>query len=165
MPPGHPAVYDVLVVLHVVTAVLGFGAVAITGAYGAIARHPDGAGARERGEEVRRYFASPSPVEYLVLVAPVFGVAAMTVRPGGSEFADLWAVAGMVIWVGAGGLLTAVVRPAEGRLRAAAAVATGPPTGPPTGPERRDASRIMWAAAASDFLFVVAVLLMVTQPG
>jgi hypothetical protein len=88
-------------------------------------------------------------------VAPVFGLAAMSVRPGGREFGDLWAIAGIVIWVVAGGLLTAVVRPAERRIRAAGGDLTG---------ARRDATRLMWAAAGSDLLFVIALFVMVTQP-
>jgi hypothetical protein len=147
---GHPAVYDVLVGLHVVTAVIGFGAVAVSGAYGAIARNPGGG-----PDEVRRFFRSRLLPEYLLLVAPVFGLAAMSVRPGGGEFGDLWAIAGIVIWVVAGGLLTAVVRPAERRIRAAGTDLSG---------ARPDATRLMWAAAGSDLLFVIALFVMVTQP-
>lgn len=156
IPGGHPAAYDVLVGLHVVCAVIGFGAVAISGAYGAIGRKAGRPGARpEAAEEVRRYFASGSALENLVLVAPVFGIVAMSVRPGGSEFGQIWAIAGTVIWVIAGGLLTAVIRPATRRIRQAGAEVTA------VGPEAR---RLMWAAAASDLLFVVALFLMVTQP-
>lgn len=163
IPPGHPAAYDVLVGLHVVCAVIGFGAVAISGAYAAIGRHIGSARSRpETEEEVRRYFASDSRLEYLLLVAPVFGVAAMAVRPGGSEFGQLWAIGGIVVWVVAGGLLTAVVRPSERRIRAAAeAVAAAPTSRPAVAP---DARRLMWAAAGSDLLFALALLLMVTQP-
>lgn len=156
MPAGHPAAYDVLVGLHVVCAVIGFGAVAISGAYGAIGRNIGQARARpEAGEEVRRYFASGSALEYLVLVAPVFGIAAMSVRPGGSEFGQIWAVAGTVIWLAASGLLTGIVRPAARRIRQA---------GDDLGGVAPEARRLMWAAAASDLLFVVALFLMVTQP-
>jgi hypothetical protein len=49
-----------------------------------------------------------------------------------------------------------VVRPAERRIRAA---------GDDLAPVAADARRLMWAAAASDLLFVVALFLMVTQPG
>ena len=157
-PAGYPALYDVLVALHVVCAVAGFGAVAVSGAYGAIGRR-----ARDRSgiEEVRRFFSSRSWVAHLLLVAPVFGVAAMAVRPGGSEFGALWAIAGFVIWVAAGALLLGVVRPAEGAVRAAVA----PEPAGPAGSLSVAATRLMWAGAASDVLFVVALLLMVTQPG
>ena len=156
MRTGHPAAYDVLVGLHVVCAIIGFGAVAITGAYGAIGRNVGRPGARAEAEdEVRRYFASGSALEYFVLVAPVFGLAAMSVRPGGSEFGQIWAVGGTVIWLAAGGLLTAVIRPAARRIRQAGKDVAEVPT---------DARRLMWAAALSDVLFVVALFLMVTQP-
>ena len=151
---GHPAVYDVLVALHVVTAVAGFGAVAVSGAYGALGRHGDQA--PDTAGDVERYFSSPGRLEYLVLVAPLFGIAAMGVRPGGREFGELWAVCGVAIWVAAGGLLTAVVRPAERQIRAAG----GEPEG--AAPAAR---RLAWAAAATDVLFVAALFLMVTQPG
>ncbi|MDA8044878.1 MAG: DUF2269 family protein [Actinomycetota bacterium] len=154
---GHPAAYDVLVGLHVLCAVVGFGAVAVSGAYGAIARNVEsGASRRQSAEEVRRYFASPSSLENLILIAPLFGMGAMAVRPGGSQFGHLWAVSGVVIWIAAGGLLTAVVRPAERRIRSA---------GDDLTPVANDARRLMWAAAGSDVLFVVALFLMVTQPG
>jgi hypothetical protein len=153
---GHPAAYDVLVGLHVLFAVIGFGAVAVSGVYGAIGRHVGRPHARPQArEEVRRYFASLSSLEYFVLLAPVFGVAAMAVRPGGSEFGAIWAVGGVVVWIVAGGILTAVVRPAERRIRAA---------GEDLAAVQGEAGRLMWAAAVSDALFVLALLLMVTQP-
>jgi hypothetical protein len=153
---GHPAAYDVLVGLHVLSAVIGFGAVAVSGAYGAIGRRAARPGARDQAaEEVQRYFSSRSAMEYLVLAAPLFGVAAMSVRPGGSEFGQVWVLSGLVIWVAAGGLLTAVVRPAERRIRA---------VGTDVASAGSDARTLMWAAAASDILFVVALLVMVTQP-
>lgn len=156
VPQGHPAAYDVLVGLHVACAVIGFGAVAISGAYGALGRNAGTPGGRpETEEEVRRYFASGSALEYLLLVAPVFGVAAMSVRPGGSEFGQIWAIGGLVIWVVAGGLFTGLVRPAERRIHAA---------GVEVRSVRAEARTLMWAAAASDLLFVIALFLMVTQP-
>lgn len=153
---GHPAVYDALVVVHVVCAVVGFGAVAVSGAYGAIGRTAGTDRSRpESVDEVRRFFRSGSAVEHLLLVAPLFGLAAMAVRPGGAEFGQLWAVAGLVIWLLAGVILLAVVRPAERAIRASVDddAALGGAAG-----------RLAWAAAACDLLFVVALLVMVTQP-
>ncbi|HWE57597.1 MAG TPA: DUF2269 family protein [Acidimicrobiales bacterium] len=181
-PGGHPAVYDVLVAIHVITAVIGFGAVAVSGVYGAIGRTAGTARSRpESVAEVRRFFRSGSVPEYLILVAPVFGIGAMSVRPGGGEFGQLWAVAGLVIWVAAGALLLVVIRPAETAIRASAGTVAGrrpdidaAPSQPdidaaPTQPDDdaalgRAGRRLAWAAAGSDVLFVIALLLMVTQP-
>lgn len=135
--------YDVLVGFHVTCALIGFGSVAVSGAYGALGRRP------ENGAELKRYLASPGRAEYLILVAPVFGIAALAVRPSGSDFWSAWAIGGMVIWVAASAVLLGVVRPAEENLRSSG---TG-------------ASRLMWAGGACDALFVIALLLMVTQPG
>lgn len=156
--PGHPAVYDVLVALHVAAVVVGFGAVAVSGAYGAIGRRAvTQQGRSESVDELRRFFSSKSYVEHLLIAGPVFGLAAMAVRPGGPEFGQLWAVTGAVIWMVASALLVMVIRPAERAIRVA--VQSGSAEALP-GP----GSRLMWAAATTDLLFVVALLLMVTQP-
>lgn len=137
-----PVAYDVLVALHALSALIGFGTVAISGAYGALGRRPANA------EELKRYFASPGRGEYALLLVPVFGATAMAVRPGGSEFGSIWVISGFVIWAVASVLLLGVVRPAEASLRGG-----GP-----------GATRLMWAAGACDVLFVLALFLMVTQP-
>lgn len=143
LPSAHvQAVYDTLVGLHVTCAVIGFGAVAISGAYGALGRRD------ATREEIQRYFASPGRAEYLILPVPLFGAAAMAVRPAGREFGQVWVLAGFGIWAVASALLLRVVRPAEERLRRGQAAG----------------SWLMWAAGACDALFVVALLLMVTQP-
>ncbi|MBV9660714.1 MAG: hypothetical protein JO337_06115 [Acidimicrobiales bacterium] len=146
-PAGHPALYDGLVAVHVVCAVVGFGAVAVSGAYGALARR------LPASEEVRRYFRARGWAEYLVVATPVPGVAAMAVRPGGSDFGELWVIAGAVIWVTASTLLLRAVRPAEAVIRAGEHPASA-----------LGGRRLMWAAAVSDVLFVIALFLMVTQP-
>jgi hypothetical protein len=61
---------------------------------------------------------------------------------------------GLVLWALAAGLLLGVVRPAENRIRA----------GGPHHDVRSAGARLMWAATASDVLFVLALALMVTQP-
>ena len=147
-PAGHPAIYDVLVGLHVTFAIIGFGSVALSGAYGAIARGGNLG-------ELRRYLSGRTSASLGVIIAPVFGIAAMAVRPGGSEYGHLWAIAGMVVWIVAGTLLLGVVRPTEARLRSKTTRADE---------LRLHATRLAWAGAASDLLFLGALLMMVTQP-
>lgn len=145
-------VYDVLVALHVVSAVAGFGAVAISGLYGGLAKRPD---RPDASEETRRYFRSPGRAEWLVLAVPFLGAAALGARPEGADFGALWVIAGLVVWLAAAALLLGAVRPAEARIRAAHAAGHAAP-----GAGRR----LMWAAAASDLLFVAALVLMIGQP-
>jgi hypothetical protein len=147
--------YDVLVALHVASAVVGFGAVALSGLYGAVARRAD---RPEAGEETARYFRSPGRAEWLVLAVPFLGAAALGARPEGADFGATWVVGGALIWLAAAGLLLGVIRPAERSIRAAAGQ-----------PERLQGAalagrRLTWAAAGSDLLFAAALVLMVWQP-
>jgi hypothetical protein len=143
--------YDVLVALHVVSAVVGFGAVALSGVYGSMARHVDRPEARE---ETARYFRSPGRAEWLVLLVPFLGAAALGARPEGANFGAVWVITAAAVWLGAAVLFLAVVRPAQGQIRAAADLEQTAGAG----------RRLMWAALASDVLFVVALVLMIGQP-
>jgi hypothetical protein len=143
--------YDVLVGLHVVSAVIGFGAVALSGIYGSTARHLDRPEARE---ETARYFRSPGRAEWLLLAVPFLGAAALGARPEGADFGAVWVITAAVVWLGAAVLFLGVVRPAQRQIRAA------------NGPEQIACAgrRLMWAALASEVLFVVALVLMIGQP-
>jgi Predicted integral membrane protein (DUF2269) len=147
--PGHQGIYDVLVGLHVVCALVGFGSVAISGVYGGAARR---SGDQGPSEETARYFRSRGWSELLILAVPAFGATAIGFRPAGADFGDLWVIGGLVVWAAASVLLVWVVRPAENRIRAGGADL------------RASGWRLMWAAGAADILFVVAVALMITQP-
>jgi hypothetical protein len=130
----------------VVSAVVGFGSVAITGVYGAGARHT------ERSEETSRYFASPGWPELALLAVPVFGAAAAGDRWGGSAFGRVWIVGGLLAWLAAAGLLLWVVRPAERRIREDRATWAS------------SGRRLLWASILSDGLFIGALVLMIAQP-
>ncbi len=147
--PGHQGIFDVLVAMHVVCALVGFGSVAISGVYGASARR---SGEQGPSEETARYFRSRGWPELLILAVPVFGATAVGFRPEGADFGDVWVIGGLVAWALASALLVGVVRPAEIRIRGGGADV------------HTSGSRLMWAAAASDVLFVVALALMITQP-
>jgi hypothetical protein len=138
--------YDTLVALHVLCAVVGFGAVAISGVYGGLARDETNAA------ETARYFGSRGLAEWLVVPVPFFGLAALLVDHRSGDLGDVWVVGGSLLWIAATALLVLVVRPAENRIR--------------QGGDRRASGRaLMLAALGSDVLFVLALALMVTQPG
>ena len=138
--------YDALVALHVVCAVVGFGAVAISGVYGALARDPG------NRSETGRYFTSRGLAEWLVVPVPFFGLGALLADDRSGDLTDVWIVGGSIVWIAATAILFAAVRPAEARLRRWEHPA-------------RDGRILMWAGIGSDVLFVVALALMVTQPG
>jgi hypothetical protein len=162
VPSGHPAAYDILIGLHVVCVVIGFGAVALSGIYGAIGRDLGRPPVRsETVQDLRRFFSSDSKLGWLLVAGPAFGATAMAVRPGGSEFEDLWVIVGEILWVVATVVLLAGVRPSERRIQSAVRQDAGRMGDPSIAAACR---RLMWAAAASDVIFVIALFLMVTQP-
>lgn len=171
--PIRTAFY-VLVGLHVTCAIVGFGSIAISGAYGAIGRdvsRPSSA------EELRRYFSGKNWLEYLVLAVPFLGAAALAVKPGG-HLVQLWDGAALTVWVLAVAVLFGVVRPSERVIRGAF-VTAGSATAGTTGTAgsataaidsgassavRRAGTRLVWGSAATDLAFFVALLLMVFRP-
>lgn len=155
---GNSAIYDALVAAHIIAALVGFGAVALSGIYGALAARPAEPG---RAEESARYFRAPGRAEWLILAVPFLGAAALGARPSGADFGDAWVVGALVIWAGAAGLLVAVVRPAERDLRRPDA--PGPP-GAADPPPACPARRLKWGAVACDILFAAALVLMIAQP-
>ena len=148
--------YVVLVALHVISAVVGFAAIALSGVYGGTAGHLDRPGAMA---ETRRFFSTPNRAALATLAVPFFAVAALAAGGHRSEFGHLWVSAALVVWVAAAGVFTAVVRPAE---RALAQLLQGEP--PDTAAVASVARRLSRAAAACDVAFVVALGLMIWQP-
>jgi hypothetical protein len=184
---GNKAAYDVFIGLHVAAVLVGFGAVAMNGAYGGNARKAgvDGPVGDTAMEELRRYFGPPGRAELVICVVPFLGVAALAVKPGPSDFGQIWVGTGVALWVVATVLLFGVVRPAESVLRRAARapieeasegeadsgqVPLEPSSAPAAPRPGRDVlaaagRRLQWAAAASDLIFLVALVVMVIQPG
>lgn len=150
MAVSSETAYWTLVGLHVACAVVGFGSVAFSGVYGFLAA---GGGS---DDEVRRYFAAPSRLEWLVLAVPFLGAAALGVHPHGRGVVQLWSMLAAAVWLVAATLLLGVVRPAERSLREAGAQGSRPD--PAVG------RRLGWAGVASDVAFTVAFFIMVVQP-
>jgi hypothetical protein len=143
-----------LVVLHVLTAVVGFGAVFLTGVYAAVAR-------RRADGPVRRYFRpGPNLAARAIYAVPVLGVVLVTTSHGADRFAQLWVWVSVLLWVAAAALAHAVVWPGEARIQRLMA---GPAA---RGPELDGACRrVARAAAAVDLVFVATIVLMVARPG
>jgi hypothetical protein len=145
--------YDVLLALHVLCALVGFASVGITGVYGFGAAGPDPTG--ERQAETVRYFGSPGRIELTLLAVPFLGAAALAVEPHGGGVAQLWAGLAAAVWLVAASLLLGLVRPSQRRVRAGLAR---------NDPIAADARRIGWASVGTDVCFAVALALMIFQP-
>ena len=148
------AAFVVLVVLHVLCAVIGFGSLGVSGVYGF------GAGGRRNGptrEETGRYFSSPGRLPLLLLAVPFLGVAALAVEPHGGGVAQLWAGLAAAVWLAAAAALLGLARPAERRLRQALDEGDGAALA-------AAGARLGWTTVATDVAFLVALGLMVSQP-
>jgi hypothetical protein len=117
-PAMSGPLYDLLLVGHVVVAVVGFGAVAVSGRMASSAyRTADPAG----DPRVLRFFREgPDWPARAIFLVPVLGLALLF---GGdrSDVHAAWPWIGLAIWVGVAGLATAWCWPAEQAAQAALA--------------------------------------------
>ena len=158
VPTG--ALYSTLVVAHVLCAVVGFGAVVLTGVQAARARGgPSAPGA----EGVRRYFRPGTNwAGRLVYGVPAFGFASIAASGGVWSPRDDFVVVGLVLWSVAALLAELVAWPGERRIQSLVTVSWD---GPRQGSELdRLCRRVRAAAVAVAGLFVVAVVVMVARP-
>jgi hypothetical protein len=143
----------------VVSAVVGFGAIFLTGVYAGLAR-------RRAGEAVRRYFRpGPNWAARSVYLVPILGVVLVETSHGANRFAQLWVWVSLVLWVLAVGLAHTVVWPGERRIQQL--VGESPPTGAGARQAELDRAcrRVERGAVAIDLTFVATLVLMVAKPG
>jgi Predicted integral membrane protein (DUF2269) len=152
-PPGSAA-YDLVLLAHVLSALVGFGAVVVAGIY---------ALAFERSspptEAVRRYYRPgvnwAGRVIYLV---PAFGGALIAMSHGVWSYADHWVVIGLGLWGVAAVVAEVALWPAERRLQAVVADPTS------AGDLRPQCLRVALVAGFLLIVLVVASVVMVAKP-
>ncbi len=124
---GSEPLFVVLVVVHVVSALAGFGSIGFAGTYASRAAHLPGDVSLDDAEveELTRYFDRPARFWKAVLVVPVFGVLALLADPHGKGLDQLWVVGALLVWVAASVLAAGVVAPALHQVRSLLAEAAG----------------------------------------
>jgi hypothetical protein len=155
------ALYDLLVGLHVIAALVGFGAVALSGYYGSTARHLERRGALE---ELHRYFRRPPRAEVALLAVPFLGGAALAVQPGGRGVGQVWAEAALALWFVAAIAFIRVVRPAELALVEVTRTGEAEMDSAAKTVAHQAGTRLTRAAALCDVVFAAALALMIFQP-
>jgi uncharacterized membrane protein len=167
--PAGPAVvhsvptgagYSVLLLLHVACAVVGFGAVAVTGVQARRARRgPGGAGA----DGVRRYFRPGVNWAARALYGvPVFGVGLISASDGAFSGGDGFVVIGLGLWALAAVAAEVVLWPGERRIQAV--VSGGWDEAASDGRFDAQCRRVSAAAGALTAVFLAAFVVMVAQP-
>jgi hypothetical protein len=149
----HGALFDVLLLLHVVAALVALAAV-VASAVAAARLVRTGGGAAPAG--VRRYFAPGTNWAGRALHAvPLLGLALVGSSGGAFGFGDTWVLTGIGLWAAAAALAEGVVWRVERRV--GAALVDGDDALP-------DARRLCGAALVVLALLVAAFAVMIVQP-
>ena len=158
VPTG--ALYTVFLLLHVASALVGFGTLVVTAVQAsAAAKGPAG----PRADAVRRYFRPGTNWAGRALYGvPIFGFALIAVSHGAYSSSDTFVIAGLVLWVTA--LLTAeaLVWPAERRVQQV--VERGWEHAGTSATLGRDCRAIVTGSVVLVAVFVVATVVMVGKP-
>ena len=164
--------YDLVLVLHLLTVIVGFGTVVLNGIYGAEAKKRQGPGGLAIGEAVEKVGGVAEKVIYLV---PVFGIALVFMSDGNWDFGQTWVWLSLLLYVIGIGVSHGVLIPSERRMNALGRelVAAGPPpagaptAGPPPQVAEMEAlgKKMGGAGMFLNLLLVVIVALMVFKPG
>ena len=157
VPSG--ALYSTLLMLHVLCALVGFGAVGITGIQAArVRRGPSAPGAAG----VRRYFRPGVNWTGRVLYGvPVFGFCLLAASRGAFRAGDGFVVAGLLLWATAAVVAEVVVWPVERRIQQALSRRWEDQGDPRLD---RDCRRAAAGAALLGVVFVSATVLMIGKP-
>ncbi len=162
--------YRIVMVLHILVAIVGFGGVMLNGLYGSQIKKHRGTDALAIAEA--NYKVS-TVAEYFIYAVPVLGVLLVLLSDHQIEFSDLWVGLSIAIYVVAIGVSHAVMLPTVRRilvLLRELAAGGPPPAGAAAGPppqvlELQALGQRAGATGATLNVMLVAVLvLMVFQP-
>ena len=148
--------YKLLLVLHLVTVVVGFGTVTLNGLYAARAKKRGGP---EAGAIHEANFFVSNVAEKVIYLVPIFGLGLVGVSDGAWDLGQTWIWLSLVLYAIGIGISHGVLIPGERKLLAIGAA--GPP-----GPEAEAIEkRVAGAGMTLNLLLVVLIVLMVWKPG
>lgn len=159
--------YKIVLVLHLATAIVGFGGMAVTGYLGALAA---ARGAREGaaiGEAVGKGYTFS---EWPVYAVPILGIILVLLSEDVFTFSQLWITLSFLLYILAIGLLHGLHLPTVRRINALLAeIAASPPSGAGAPPEAAELDRMGARAGAVggalNLLTLAVLVLMVFKPG
>jgi hypothetical protein len=165
--------YDLVLVLHLLVVIVGFGGVMLNGIYGASAKN---AGGLEGLAIARANHRVSNVAEKMIYFVPVFGIALVFMSDGAIKFSETWVWLAIVVYAIAITLSQAVMMPTVnrmivlmGELSALAPVgAGGPPAGgpPPQAIEMQAlGKKVAITGTVLNLAVVTVVVLMVFKPG
>jgi len=159
--------YKTLLVLHILTAIVGLGAVMLNGVYAAQAQKRPGPGGRAVSES---NFAVSTIGEYFIYAIPVFGILLVIVGHPLWKFSQAWIWMALVLYVIAVGISHAILIPGHKRTNALLLeMEQGPPPAGGPAPQVAEleatAKKMAVAGATLDVFVVIFLVLMIWKPG
>jgi uncharacterized membrane protein len=163
--------YDVVLVLHILASIVGFGTVVLNGVRGAHAKARPGPGGLAIGESA---FQVSKIAELFIYTVPIFGIGLVFMSDDAWEFEQAWIAISIVLYIVGLGISHGVMMPSEKKMNSLAAelVAAGPPPagaagGPPPQVAQMEAleKKLAIGGTVLNLLLVVIVVLMVFKPG
>jgi uncharacterized membrane protein len=159
--------YKTLLVLHILTAIIGLGAVMLNGLYAAQAQKRPGPSGRAVSEA---NYAVSHIGEYFIYAIPVFGILLVVVGDPLWKFSQTWIWLSLLLYVTAIGISHSILIPGHKKINALLAeMEQGPPPAggpPPQAVELQAIGKRMAAAGATLNVFVaIFLILMVWKPG
>jgi Predicted integral membrane protein (DUF2269) len=163
----NSGIYKTLLVLHILTAIVGLGAVMLNGLYAAQAQKRQGPPGRAVSEA---NFAVSSIGEYFIYAIPVFGILLVLASDKAWKFSQTWIWLALLVYAAAIGISHAILIPGHKKVNALLLEMEqgGPPAGgpPPQVAQLQATGKRMAAAGATLNVFVVIFLvLMIWKPG
>lgn len=159
--------YNFVLLLHLVAAVIGFGGVLLNGVYGAQAKKRGGVEALAISEA--NYFVSTRIAEIAIYLVPLFGFGLIGLSDSGWSFSQTWIVLSLVLYVIGLANARVVLVPTQARMiELLRELTSGPPPsgGPPPQVAKMEAAgkRLAAAGSFSHVIFLAIMVLMVWKP-
>ena len=158
--------YKTLLVLHILTAIVGLGAVMLNGIYASPAARRTGSPRRAVSEA---NFSVSTIGEYFIYAIPVFGILLVIASDKAWKFSQTWIWLSLVVYVVAIGISHAILIPGHKRLNALYAEMEDGPAAAADSPQAVEvgaiAKRMGAAGAILDVSVVIFLILMIWKPG
>ncbi len=154
-------IYKVVLVLHLVTAIIGFGGVVVTGYFGAQAAARKGREGAAIGEVVDKAYTFS---EWFIYAVPVLGIVLVLVSEDVFAFSQLWVSLSFVLYIAAIGIFHALHLPTVRRINAILQE-TGGGSEASAGELDRLGTKAGMAGGLLNLITAAIVVLMVFKPG
>lgn len=113
----NSAAYDLVLLAHVLTAVVGVVAVVVAGSFAWTLHGALRAGRPVSGAVIRYYRPGVNWVGRVLFAVPVLGIALVAMSGGQWRWSDTWVSAGLAVWAVVAGVAESVLWPGERRLQ------------------------------------------------